>query len=45
MHQRADVVYVYDGTFEGLLCSVLACYEYREAPAGIQPSDAAQMTL
>jgi probable DNA metabolism protein len=45
MHQRTDVVYVYDGTFEGLLCAVFACYEFKETPADIRSSDAAQMTL
>ncbi len=45
MHQRADIAYVYDGTFDGLLCAIFASYEYREMPAAIEAADAGQMTL
>ena len=35
MPDRANVIYVYDGSFEGLLCCVFECFEKRETPAAI----------
>lgn len=45
MPDRSDVVYRYDGSFEGVLCCVFESYEKKEIPSGILPPDAAQATL
>lgn len=45
MHQRADVVYLYDGSLQGLLCCIFACYEHKEMPSDIQSVHAEQMIL
>jgi probable DNA metabolism protein len=34
--------FTYDGSFDGLLCVLLACWESRRWPEAIQPEDAAQ---
>jgi probable DNA metabolism protein len=45
MPDRSDVIYQYDGSFEGLLCCVFESYERREIPAGIAPLFAEQTSL
>lgn len=35
MPDRSNIVYVYDGSFEGMLCCVFECFERKELPAGI----------
>ena len=37
MPDRIDLVYSYDGSFEGLMCCVFESYERKEIPSGIQP--------
>ena len=45
MPDRSDVIYQYDGSFEGLLCCVFESYELHELPAGIAPIFAEQTSL
>jgi probable DNA metabolism protein len=45
MPDRSDVIYQYDGSFEGLLSCVFESYERREIPAGIAPTFAEQTAL
>ncbi|MBQ9534503.1 MAG: TIGR03915 family putative DNA repair protein [Clostridia bacterium] len=45
MPRRTDVIYRYDGSFEGLLCCVYRSYYERELPAGIESAGAEQMQL
>ena len=45
MSYRTDIAYVYDGSFEGLLCCVHESYYQKELPAMIFPYEAAQETL
>lgn len=45
MPDRSDVIYYYDGTFEGLLCCVFESYEKKEIPADILLCDTAQTTF
>ncbi len=45
MLNRADIVYEYDGSFEGLLCCVFESYLCKEIPADILSPTAAQTTL
>ena len=35
MFDRADVIYQYDGSFDGLLCCVFESFEHKEIPADI----------
>ncbi len=35
MHDAADVIYLYDGSFEGLLCCVFESVYGRELPIDI----------
>ncbi|MDQ7092127.1 TIGR03915 family putative DNA repair protein [Desulfosporosinus sp. PR] len=42
MSDSADVIYAYDGSFEGLLSCVFASYECREVPSLIRPPDMQQ---
>ena len=37
MPHRTDLVYAYDGSFEGLLCCVFESYEHKEIPSVIRP--------
>lgn len=37
--EMAMVVYVYDGSFDGLLCCVFESYEKNEMPADVMPED------
>lgn len=45
MPDRSDVVYLYDGSFEGLLCCVFESYDKREIPSDICRLDVPQATL
>lgn len=45
MSQRTDVVYQYDGSFDGLLCCVFRAVYEKETPIAIFPEDCAQSTL
>ena len=40
-----DLIYRYDGSFEGLLCCVFTSYEKKEIPMAILSPDADQVTL
>jgi len=40
-----DVIYYYDGSFEGFLSCVFDSYAYKEIPAGIVPGEDAAFTL
>ena len=40
-----DILYHYDGSFEGFLSCVFDSYAYKEIPAGICPGGDAEMTL
>lgn len=40
-----DLIYRYDGSFEGLLCCVFESYEKKEIPAAVLSPDADQTTL
>ena len=37
MPDRTDLVYAYDGSFEGLMCCVFESYEQKESPSVIRP--------
>ena len=45
MPDRTDVVYRYDGTFEGFLCCVFESYARHELPQEIRPEGSAQLSL
>lgn len=45
MPDRTNVMYRYDGTFDGLLCCVFESYVRHEQPIDIFPEDAPQTTL
>ncbi|MGE5370690.1 MAG: TIGR03915 family putative DNA repair protein [Solirubrobacterales bacterium] len=45
MPDRSDVVYAYDGSFEGLLCCIFESYARKEIPAEILAPDIPQSTL
>jgi len=45
MHNRPDLIYCYDGSFEGLLCCVFESYEQKEIPLDIIAPNAAQPLL
>lgn len=45
MHNGTDLIYSYDGTFDGLLCCVFECYEKKEMPCGIHSPENDQLTL
>lgn len=40
MYQRADVIYGYDGSFDGLLCCVFESFRTRRRPVDIHPPQA-----
>lgn len=40
-----EIVYLYDGSFEGLLCCVFESYEKKEHPTAVLPYDEPQATL
>lgn len=45
MSNRSNIVYRYDGTYEGFLCCVFEAFYRRENPEEIEPEDAAQETI
>ena len=45
MPTHSNIVYYYDGTFEGLLCCVFESYYKNEIPSEILPADDIQLTL
>jgi probable DNA metabolism protein len=45
MPDRSNIVYQYDGSFEGMLCCVFESYARREIPSGIMPQGAVQLSL
>ncbi len=45
MFDRPDVIYRYDGSFEGMLCCVFESFARREIPAWIPRRRERQMTL
>ena len=45
MHHRTDIVYQYDGSFDGFLCCVFRAVYQREDPMAIFSEDGAQATL
>ena len=45
MYHRTDLIYYYDGSFEGLLCCVFRAVYQQENPISILPEDQAQPTL
>jgi probable DNA metabolism protein len=45
MPDGSNLIYRYDGSFDGLLCCVFESYEKKEIPADILPLDAEQMML
>lgn len=45
MYHQSDLIYRYDGSFDGLLCCVFESYEKKEIPMNILLSDASQTLL
>lgn len=45
MPDRSDVMYLYDGSLEGLLCCVFESFRRRELPFCVQSADAPQLSL
>lgn len=45
MFDQSDVIYHYDGSFDGLLCCVFECYEKKEIPVDIAVPDVAAPQL
>jgi probable DNA metabolism protein len=45
MLDRSNLIYRYDGSFEGFLCCVFESYEKKEVPAGLVPLGSPQTTL
>ena len=45
MFDQSDVIYHYDGSFDGLLCCVFECYEKKEMPVDIVLPDTAPPLL
>ncbi len=45
MSDRSDVIYVYDGSYQGLLCCIFDSYERKEVPCGIYTVDLEPVTL
>jgi probable DNA metabolism protein len=45
MPDGSNLIYRYDGSFDGLLCCVFESYDKKEIPAGILPPDDKQMLL
>lgn len=45
MFNGRDVIYCYDGSFEGLLCCVFESFSKRETPAGVMAGTQEQLTL
>ena len=45
MFDRTDIVYYYDGTFDGLLCCIFASYAKKEIPLDIIDQNGGQLQL
>lgn len=45
MYHRTNIIYYYDGSFEGLLCCVFRAVYQREDPLSITPENQAEPTL
>lgn len=45
MLDRANLVYRYDGSYQGFLCCVAECFTDKRLPQGVQPLDEPQATL
>ena len=45
MSGESDLIYLYDGSYEGMLCCVYESVYGREVPADIVPEDEAEPTL
>ena len=45
MSDRSNLVYRYDGTYQGFLCCVAECFQDKKLPQGIELQDEAQATL
>ena len=45
MPDRSNLIYRYDGSFDGLLCCVFESYDQKEIPMDILQPEAAQVTL
>lgn len=45
MPDRSNIVYRYDGTYQGFLCCVAECFKDKRLPAAIELFDEAQATL
>ena len=45
MFDRRDVIYCYDGSFDGLMCCVFDSYVHREIPCGISAGEPEQLSL
>ena len=45
MYHRSDIVYLYDGGFQGFLCCVFQAFAQKEDPQMILPQDEAQSLL
>ena len=45
MHHRTDLIYLYDGSFDGFLCCVFRAIYQKEDPLSICPQEDAQPTL
>ncbi|HZK53306.1 MAG TPA: TIGR03915 family putative DNA repair protein [Desulfosporosinus sp.] len=45
MPDRTDLVYAYDGSFEGLMCCVFESYTLKEVPSDIRPPNVSQQSL
>ena len=45
MFNRRDIVYLYDGSFDGLLCAIFECYNSHEIPVSIEENNNVQQGL
>ena len=45
MYNRPDIIYIYDGSYEGMLCCIFESFEKREMPSDIQAAASPQVTL
>lgn len=45
MSERSNIVYVYDGSYEGLLCCIFESFEKKQLPLDIRPENDEQITL
>lgn len=45
MFNRRDIIYLYDGSFNGLLCAIFECYKKHELPLSINENNHIQQEL